>query len=588
MKLKKYILKGLLIAAFPFVTGCNDLFRDMPVDRMSETAVWTNPMLLDEYVLPWYRNMSHGFSTYVPTTIALLKGASRYYMPWFGDQITVSKTDYFNAGYGDLLKGNTTEITRWALVNWNNYYTQVQSVNRLLENQGQIAEGSQKQRLLGEAHFFRAYYYYLLWRFHGGVFLIDRVYDPLEDAVKFPRASYEEMVDYIVSEAEEAARLLPAVHDAADMGRVTKGAALMLKAKAFLWAAGPRFQNSSKPYLGFPDDRTEAMLLRAKAAYEDVMDLNVYDLMPVNGTTQDEIKKAYRSIFLTKNSRESILEVQHSDDGNFASGFGHKLDRDAAAPSFTGTNALYTPTHNHTLEYGMRDGAVYDEQNPYANRDYRFYANILYDGAEFRGHIMDIHYVRSGRDEIPGADLTAYGTSTTAAVTTTGYYIGKFVDETQQIDNNDTYASKQNCIIWRYAEVLLDYAEVMFRLNDEETAREYVNRIRTRVHMPEREHLDWDTYVNERRVEMAFEETTYWDLLRWGIAVERMSGTINPLKKIKIVQQDGTDVLRYTIENVNRFPNRVRVFNELQYFLPIPWDELRYQGAEQNPDWVEV
>ena len=121
MKIKKYILKGLIIASFPFMTGCDDLFKDMPVDRMSETAVWGNSMLLDEYVLPWYRNMNHGFSTYVPTTITLLKGASRYYMPWFGDQVTVSKTDYFNAGYGDLLKGNTTEITRWALVNWNSY-----------------------------------------------------------------------------------------------------------------------------------------------------------------------------------------------------------------------------------------------------------------------------------------------------------------------------------------------------------------------------------------------------------------------------------------------------------------------------------
>ncbi len=587
MKIKKYILKGLIIASFPFMTGCDDLFKDMPVDRMSETAVWGNSMLLDEYVLPWYRNMNHGFSTYVPTTITLLKGASRYYMPWFGDQVTVSKTDYFNAGYGDLLKGNTTEITRWALVNWNSYYTQIQSVNRLLENQGEIAEGSQKQRLLGEAHFFRAYYYYVLWRLHGGVFLIDKVYDPLVNPVTFPRASYEEMVKYITEEADKAAALLPVEHDAIDKGRVTKGAAMMLKAKAYLWAAGVKFQNQEKPFLGFPDDRTEAMLKAAKTAYEDLMGLKYYSLVPVTGTSQDEIKKSYRNIFLTKNSQESILEVQHSDDGNFATGFGHRLDRDAAAPSFTGTNALYTPTQNHVDEYGMRDGAVYDARKPYENRDYRFYANILYDGAEFRGHVMDIHYTRQGLTKVPGADLTAYGTSTTAAVTLTGYYLGKFVDETQQIDNNDTYASKQNCIIWRYAEVLLDYAEVMFRLGDTETARQYVNKTRVRAHMHELPTLDWDAYVNERRVELAFEETTYWDILRWGIAVEKLSGEFNPIKKIEIVQS-ASGAKTYTISNMNRFPKRIRVFNELQYYLPIPWDELRYQGAEQNPEWTEV
>ena len=119
-------------------TGCDDLFRDTPVDKMSEKDIWKNPMLLDEYVLPWYRNMNSGFSTYVPTTIALVKSASRYYMPWFGDQIVPSKNDYYNAGYGDLLKSNTKEITNWAQVQWSNYYTQIQSVNRLFVNQARL------------------------------------------------------------------------------------------------------------------------------------------------------------------------------------------------------------------------------------------------------------------------------------------------------------------------------------------------------------------------------------------------------------------------------------------------------------------
>ena len=191
---KKYILCGLFAAGLTAFTGCDDLFRDTPVDKMSEKDIWKNPMLLDEYVLPWYRNMNSGFSTYVPTTIALVKSASRYYMPWFGDQIVPSKNDYYNAGYGDLLKSNTKEITNWAQVQWSNYYTQIQSVNRLFVNQGEIAEGSQKQRILGEAHFFRAYYYYMLWRQFGGVMLIQEPLDPLNDSRKYPRASYEEMV----------------------------------------------------------------------------------------------------------------------------------------------------------------------------------------------------------------------------------------------------------------------------------------------------------------------------------------------------------------------------------------------------------
>lgn len=587
MKLKKYILCAFITTGLAFnLTGCDDLFRDAPVDKMSEKDVWKNSMLLDEYILPWYRNMNNGFSTYVPTTIALVKSASRYYMPWFGDQVVPSKTDYYNAGYGDLLKSNTQEITNWAQVNWSKYYSQIQSINRLFQNQNEIAEGSQKQRILGEAHFFRAYYYFILWRQFGGVMLIQEPLDPLQDARKYPRASYPEMVAAIVKDAKEAARILPVEHESTDKGRITKGAALMLIAKTYQWASSEFFQNKEKSYLGFTDDRSHEMLDSAKTAYENLFALNYYQLVPITSTTQEGIKNEYRKIFLTKNNQESILEVQHSDDGNYDTGFGHKLDRDAAAPHFTGTTCAYTPTQNHVDEYGMREGLTYDPQNPYEGRDYRFYANILYDGSTYNGHAMDIHYTRNGNEEVAGEDLTPYGTSTTAAVTRTGYYMGKFVNEQQQINNDEAYASSQNYIIWRYAEALLDYAEVMFRLGDTGTALQKVNDIRQRVHMNTLPTLTWDQLVNERRVEMAFEETTYWDIFRWGIAEEKLNGSSNPIKAIKIVQMSGRPT-QYTISNMDRFPQRVRIFQKMQYYLPIPWDEIRYHGIEQNPDWTE-
>ncbi len=587
MKLKKYILCGLLAATGTAAfTACDDLFRDTPADKMSETDIWRNPMLLDEYVLPWYRNMNNGFSTYVPTTIALVKSASRYFMPWFGDQIVPSKTDYYNAGYGDLLKGNQQEITNWARVNWSNYYAQIQSINRMFANEGEIADGSQKERVEGEGYFFRAYYYYILWRQFGGVMVIKEPFDPLNDQKKFPRASYPEMVEAIVSDASRAAAILPKEYDASDAGRVTKGAAQMLIAKTYLWAAAERFQNQAKPYLGFTDDRSHEMLDSARVAYERLMGLEQYELIQISGTTEEDFKKEYRNIFLTKNSRESILEVQHSDDGNYDTGFGHKLDRDAAAPHFTGTTAAYTPTQNHVDEYGMRPGYTYDPEHPYTGRDLRFYANILYDGSVYDGHQMDIHYTRQGNEEVAGEDLTPYGTSETAAVTRTGYYMGKFVDETQEINNDEAYASSQNYIIWRYAEAILDYAEVMFRLGDTGTALTKVNDIRQRAHMDPLPSLTWEQLVNERRVELAFEETTYWDIMRWGTAEEKLNGSSNPILKMKIVVRSDQSV-RYTIENMDRFPAAVRVFTPKQYYLPIPWDEIRYHGVEQNPDWVE-
>lgn len=581
--MKNIIIKGLLALLPLLMAACspNSLFDDAPKNKISDEETWRNPMLLDEYVNTWYRNMNAGFKTYVPST-ALFKSISRYYLPWFADQLSNGKSDWYNAGYGDVLKANEESITRWAGTTWSNYYTQIQYINSFLENKDKVPDAAQRRRVEGEAHFFRAYYYYMLWRRFGGVLLIDHKYDPLTRPEKFPRASYEQMVSFIVSEADKADSLLSVTNTAADAGRITRGAAIMLKAKTYLWASGTVFQNKPKSYLGFTDDKSQAMLQKVRAAYDRLFALGVYQLVPVTATTQDGIRDEYRQIFISKNTSESILEVQHSNDGDYANKFGHTLDRDAAAPSFTGTTAAYTPTQNHVDEYGMRGGAVYDPQHPYDNRDYRFYANVLYNGCEYRSHTMDM----ATTDGKAGADITPYGSSTTAAVSRTGYYLGKFVDASQSVDDNNTYASKQDYIIWRLAEAYLDYAEVCYRLGDNAAALDMVNRIRTRVHMDALSTLTWDDIVRERRVEMAFEETTYWDQLRWGTAEQTFSGRTNPLRGITITVHAGHTT--YRTVNINRFPARVRKFETKEYYFPIPWAEVRYQGIEQNPGWNEV
>lgn len=586
IRFNKILSVVALAAATTLTTSCDSLFNDAPINQISEKSIWKNPQLLDEYENSWYRNMSNGFDIYVPS-ISFAKSRSRYFMPWFGDQITVGKSTYFNAGYGDILKGNETQITNWAAAQWSKYFTQIQSINTLFENLGEVSNGEQKNRIIGEAHFMRGYYYYMLWRMFGGVTLIDHTYNPLIKEEKFPRASYQQMVDFIVAEADEAAKYLPQVHATSETGRATLGAALMLKAKTYMWASSKVFQNkdADKTYLGFTDDQSRQMLEKAKQTYEQLFALKQYSLIPISATTQDGIREEYRNIFLTKNSQESIFEVQHSDDGDFSNKFGHKLDRDAASPFFTGNTAAYTPTQNHVDEYGMQAGKTYDAEHPYANRDYRFYANILYDGCTYRNHVMDIHYT----DNKAGVDLTAYGSAYSAGVSKTGYYMGKFVDKSQVIDNNDTYGSKQNFIIWRYAEALLDYAEVCYNLGNTALAKEYLNKTRQRVHMPDIDNVTMESIMNERRVEMAFEETTYWDLFRWGIAEEKMNGSSNPLKamRVDVTTNGDATTTKYTISNLNKSPEKVRYFTKRQYYLPLPWSEIKYHGIAQNPDWTE-
>lgn len=590
MKFKsyKYILPVALAAVG--LTSCDSMFRDEPFNKLPDTVIWGDEHLLDEYVLPWYRNMDPGFYSFVTT---IMKGLGTEYDAWYTDQLTVGKSDWYSGDYGNILKSSMQDITTRARMEWFNCYTQLNSINTLLQNEDQLAPGV-RDRVLGEAHFFRAWYYYVMLRKFGGTMILERTYDPLVDNTKFPRASYEEMVKFICDEAEKASTLLPISNTDANVGRPTKGVCYMLKAKTYFWVAGEHFQNAEQPWLGFPDNRTDEMLDLAAAEYDRVIGTGQYRLVPISGTTKAEVVAEYRNIFLTKNSCESIWEVQHANDGNFSNANGHKLDRDAAAPSFGGTTAAYNPTQNHVDEYRMENGkrinesgSGYDKKNPYEGRDWRFYANILYDGAEWKGHVMDIHYDVVDGKEVAGEDLTKYGTSTTAAVSRTGYYMAKFLNERQTIDTDETYASSQNCILWRYAELLLDYAEIDFKKGRTGEALDKVNEIRRRVKMPELTSLTWDDLMNERRVELAFEKTTYWDLLRWNVAEKYMTGTTNPLYGVKIVYKaDGSKTITNPV--VNGRNTVVRYFREIQYYMPIDWDDVRYHGLEQNPGWREM
>lgn len=580
----------LTLTVAVLLSGCDGIFRDRPNDKLSSEEIWENELLVDEYILPWYRNMDNGFKTLQTT---LIKGLGSEYEPWYGDQLTVGRRDWYNADYGGILKSMQQDLTTRGRTEWFRYYTQISSINTLLQQSDRLPARI-RNRVLGEAHFFRAWYYYCMLRYYGGVLLIKEPYDPLVNPVRFPRATYEEMLTFILDEAEQAAALLPVENGASDVGRVTKGVCLMLRAKAYFWCAGEHYQNQEKGWLGFPDNRTDAMLDAAAREYDRVIALNRYKLVEIKGTTRDEVVKEYRQIFLTKNSVESIWEVQHASDGNYSSANGHKLDREASPPSAGATYCAYNPTQNHVDEYRMENGmridaagSGYDKKNPFAGRDWRFYANILYDGALWRGKPIEAHYTVIDGKETAGADLTPYGTSTSASVSRTGYYMAKFLNESQQIDNDDTYASSQNCILWRYAELLLDYAEIDFKRGRPDAALQRINQIRRRVRMPELTTLTWDDIVNERRVELAFEKSTYWDLLRWNIAEKRMTGTTNPLYGIKIVYKaDGSKTITNPV--VNGRNTVIRYFRPRQYYMPLDWDDVRYHGVEQNPEWIEM
>ena len=581
MNILKYASQAAIaLVMISGTAGCS--FDDEPYDKLTDASIWKGDNLLDEYTTAWYSNMSGGW-TLLLSSNWLMKNMSHVPDVFYSDQLTYGRSNMVNSGVGNFIKSQETTVTLYARNIWSSYYTQIQSINRLIGNEAQLPD-TYKQHIMGEAHFFRAYYYYKLLQRFGAPLLIDHNYDPLISDEKFPRATYAQAVDFIVNEAKTAAEMLPATQDSRNTGRVTKGAAIMLQAKAYFWAGSPQFQNKSKEYYGFTDDKSQDYMAKAIECYKELEGLGVYGLLPVSGSTEKQIANSYHDLFLTHNSKEAILEYQHGESKLTAEG-AHSLDANGLPPSLTGTSCDYCPTQNHVDDYGMRSGYTYNDQDPYVGRDYRFYANILYDGSEFRDSVMRIHYTIVNGKEKAANGLTKYGSSRNNGFTRTGYYMRKFMDPSIRIPYNDNEGSNQNYPIWRYAEALLDHAEAAFRTGDAKTALTLVNQVRERVHMPALTNVTLEDVLKERRVELAFEEAAYWDEIRLGKAFNDLNGSTNPLRTVKIVYNtDGTKTYSYAAMEGQ---SDERQFREYQYYLPIPWAEVRFQGIEQNEGWTE-
>jgi hypothetical protein len=244
----------------------------------------------------------------------------------------------------------------------------------------------------------------------------------------------------------------------------------------------------------------------------------------------------------------------------------------------------------------MNDGTKFSWSNPaqaaspYTNRDPRFYASILYEGAQWRQRPTDSRtadpagivqvgfYKKPDGSTIPGLD-TRKSPIEDWNGTYTGYYLKKFIDPA--IDHQ--YNKQQ--LPWRrfrYAEVLLNYAEACIALGQENEARTYINKIRKRAGMPDIADAGpalVDRYRNERRIELAYEEHRFFDVRRWMIAPSAYTDA-------KGVSVNGNMAADGTISNrtYSVITSQGRAWNPRFYLLPIKLDEMnRNDKLIQNP-----
>lgn len=410
-----------------------------------------------------------------------------------------------------------------------------------------------------QVRFLRAYFYFELVRRYQNVPLITNPLSQTE-ANQIEPSSAQEVLKFIINECTEIAPKLPIKSTSiaqAENGRATRAMAMALKSRAALYAASPLYNTN-----GDNAKWTEA----AKASHDIIASAGELGLG----------LDTYANLFKSKNynSKEVILcrptgTSKTFEQANYPMGV-------------TGGNTTTCPTENLASAFEMKDGRAFDwndptmKANPYKDRDPRFYLTIVHNGMLWPAKkAVDIS--EGGANGLPLTNAT-----------TTGYYLRKYVDNSISFEaGSTTAATHHNWILFRYAEVLLNYAEAMIHVNGNcdfkdatytMSAREALNAVRKRAGMPEVAACSQDEFLtrvkHERRVEMAFEGQRFWDLRRW----KNLDETKN-IYAVRITHHDG--VLSYEKTLLSE-----RSVSDKLYFYPIANVELfKNKKLVQNSGW---
>lgn len=480
------------------------------------------------------------------------------------------------------------DFSGWLSRSWTGIYSQIRSVNIFLENVDNFPlSNTKKNRTRAEARFLRAYYYSLLMKGWGGVPIVrDTIYD-LNSFGNIKRNSYSECVNYVVTELDDIKNELPISYSGLDYGRITRGACLALKGRVLLFAASPLFNGGSIAsdeelviLTAYPSADNSRWNL-AFEALKEVVDMDVYEL-EIDNETKDGY--GFYNLFQERINREYILTYMMGPNQTI-----EQFNLPPSRANWDGYNRF--PTQEIVDAFPMKNGlhinasgSGYDENNPYADRDPRFYYSIIYNGALFyrkqsRTDEPVYTYKNSGSDAI--VDISS------GAATHTGYYWRKMMND--QMNYNSGALSDRCLPIMRYGGILLDYAEAANEIGETAIAMEQLIKIRKRAGiepgtnqrygLPSNPTKDEAREIihNERFIELAFEGNRFWDIRRW----KKYDLLQDKYTHGMMIEKKGDD---YSYDRI-----QVRYFQGLAdkfYLFPINQDEIAVnRNILQNPGW---
>jgi hypothetical protein len=547
----KSALAFVMLAVMGLLYSCKKDFLEPEVkSSILEQDVWSSYQNASLFLNNIYTDLPTGFLLFSEDPFDNWTDNQFPTFNWVASRGSVARRDYTT---------NNSPVND----NWSNYYRFIRKCNLVLKNVNNIPgiTEEQKKSMVGQAKFLRAYWYSSLANLFGGVPLIEVPLDRMSDEeIFYARSTYDETVAFIQKDLTEAAALLPLEWTANDKGRTTKGAALALKSEVELYAG-----------------KWQECVNTSKALF----DLGKYSLAD-----------NYRNMFIPigESGPEVILEVQFdgATKGHNAEIFlGPRTDPPSGIAAGWGH---VLPTQNLVDEYEYTDGSPGDSPkhaaDPYVGRDKRFYASILYNGADWRGGKVWTYY-----DPAVNYNSSYFDLNHSHQGTLTGYYFCKYLDPSLTPSETNYYnkpINSTNAILLRLGEIYLNYAEAKNELGAfDADALAKLNALRARGGVPAiptglSQSQMRDKIRSERRVELAFEGKRYFDLVRWKTAEKVLNGTLKAMKITK--RSDGG----WNYERVNAFGGERKFVAPRDYLFPIPQlsiDRNVKLKDQQNPGW---
>lgn len=626
---KQNSIYTLLIALLCFVSSCDYLgVSDQLAGGLQNTEqVFDNV----SYTKRWYANVFAGIPDYSGVNSV---NVGAFKNPWTGmcDELVV--------GYGNSSKYNNSDrnAANMGFHRYGDCYKYIRQANIFLQKAHPImTTGTQGDQLLEDeltqmkanVRFMRAFYHYLLFEQYGPIILVkDKIYNATEDQ-DVPRNTVDEVIEYIDSELTAVASELtqePIFEDKDYRAWPTKGVALAVRAKLWLYAASPLLNGGYREALSVtnPDgtrlfpDYDAGKWEKALAACKDFIDYaeaGRYELYKEykddNGAVIDPDKSVYN--LFQKYTHEIIWATANNDWGGMN---GDAFDRRIAPRCEKNGLGSTGVTQELVDAFYMKDGfpvsataylpqsTLYQEEgygtykdqndnfskkytnvtvsNRYLNREPRFYNTVFFNGRQWPVSCNQVLFYNGGNSGVQEGQATL-----------TGYMLFKRFNRSVSLTNPGVASQFRPSIIFRLADFYLMYAEAANEVNPNDArVLKYLNLVRERAGLPDIETLNPAIRGNqelqraaiqrERQIELATEGQRYFDVRRWMIADKNGEGRQNGYVHGMNVLGESNDK-----EDFNRIVEASQiVFNRKMYLYPMPDSEMRKtKNLVQNPGW---